>query len=290
MTLGELFISPFADFAFMRNALAACLFLAVGSAPVGVFLVLRRMSLVGDALSHAVLPGAALGFLVAGLSLPAMTIGGAIAGLAVALLSGLLTRAARQQEDASFAVMYLTSLALGVLLVSYKGSSVDLMHVLFGSVLAVDRNALLVVACIASFSALALAAGYRLIVAECFDPLFLRSVGAPGWAAHYGLLALLVLNLVAGFSALGTLLSVGLMMLPATAARFWAVEAWSMIVAAVLLAALSGVMGLLISFHGGVPSGPAIILSAAGLYVLSMVAGPRAGLLRRWLRYRHLSG
>src|ERR1700676_3078972 len=100
MTLYNLLIDPFVEFGFMRRALIACLALSIGSGPIGVFLLLRRMSLIGDAMSHAVLPGAAIGFLIAGLSLPAMGLGGIIAGLSVALLSGLVSRTTDLREDA----------------------------------------------------------------------------------------------------------------------------------------------------------------------------------------------
>ena len=129
---------PFADYGFMRRALAGCLTLSAGAAPLGTILLLRRMSLVGDAMSHAILPGAALGYLFFGLSLTAMTLGGLLAGVLVALLSGVVTRHTALREDASFAGFYLISLALGVLLISLRGSNVDLLHVLFGSVLALD--------------------------------------------------------------------------------------------------------------------------------------------------------
>ena len=108
--LFDLLIEPFREFMFMRHALAACIALAIGCAPVGMLLVLRRMSLMGDALSHAVLPGAALGFLISGLSLYAMTVGGIVVGLTVALLAGAVARATALREDASFAALYLISL------------------------------------------------------------------------------------------------------------------------------------------------------------------------------------
>ena len=138
--------------------------------------MLRRMSLTGDAMAHAILPGAAVGYLVAGLSLGAMTIGGLIAGMAVALLSGFVTRITALREDASLAAFYLISLALGVLIVSTRGSNVDLMHVLFGTVLALDDAALILLCSIASLSVLTLAALFRPLVLECADPQFLRSV------------------------------------------------------------------------------------------------------------------
>lgn len=284
----DLLIAPFTDFAFMRRALVACLALAIGCGPVGVFLVLRRMSLVGDAMSHAVLPGAAVGFLLGGLSLPAMSLGGFVAGLAVALLSGLVARLTPQKEDASFAAFYLMSLALGVLIVSLRGSQVDLMHVLFGTILAVDDAALLLVASIASLSLSLLAVLYRPLIVECFDPGFLRVQSGWGGPVHLLFITLVVVNLVAGFQALGTLMAVGLMMLPAASARFWAETVPGLIGIAMLLAFIAGYGGLVLSFAVDLPSGPSIVLIAGGFYLLSLFFGRHQGVVRRWLRPRHL--
>ena len=277
---------PFTGFAFMRRALVACLALALGSGPVGVFLVLRRMSLIGDTMAHAVLPGAAIGFLVAGLSLPAMSLGGFVAGLTVALLSGLVTRFTRIKEDASFAAFFLISLSLGVMIVSLKGSDVDLMHVLFGSILAVDDSSLVLVAVIATVSLATFAVIYRPLVVECFDPGFSRAVGSPGAVSHFAFLVLVVLNMVAGFQALGTLMAVGLMMLPAVAARFWAREVWSLAAVAVLVAMASGLIGLILSYHADLPSGPAIVLTAGAFYLASLLLGRRDSVAARLLRRR----
>jgi zinc/manganese transport system permease protein len=208
VTRYDLALGPFAEFGFMRRALVGCLALALAGGPIGTFLVLRRMSLIGDALSHAVLPGAALGFILGGLSLPAMSLGGAGAGLVVALLSGVVTRLTPLREDASFAAFYLISLALGVLLVSAHGSNIDLLHLLFGSILAIDDTALLLIGAVASVSLFALAVIWRPLVVECFDPGFLRAVGGRGGLVHTIFLALVVLNLVAAFQALGTLMAV----------------------------------------------------------------------------------
>jgi len=286
--LYDYLIAPFADFGFMRRALVASLALAIGGSSIGVFLILRRMSLMGDALSHAVLPGAAIGFLVGGLSLVSMSIGGAIAGLTVALLSGLVTRLTALREDASFAAFYLASLALGVLIVSLFGSSIDLLNVLFGSILAVDDAALLLIAGIATISLLTLAAIYRPLVVECFDPGFLRSVAGHGGLTHTLFLVLVVINLVAGFQALGTLMSVGLMMLPAAAARFWAREVWTLSLTSVGLALAAGYAGLLLSYHANLPSGPAIILTAAVAYVISVLVGTRGSLRTRYFVKSHI--
>ena len=282
-------IEPFVEFGFMRRALVACLALSVGGAPVGVLLVLRRMSLVGDALSHAVLPGAAIGFMIAGLSLVVMSVGGFIAGLVVAILSGFVARVTPQREDASFAAFYLISLALGVLIVSTHGNNVDLMHVLFGTILAVDDASLLLVVSIATLTLFTLAVIGRGLIVECFDPGFLRAVGAPGTVVHFAFLTLVVMNLVAGFHALGTLMAVGLMMLPAVAARFWAGEVATLAATSSVIAFASGYAGLLLSYHADLPSGPAIILVAGSVYVVSFVAGPRGSLWVRLTPRRHLA-
>ncbi|MTH95817.1 metal ABC transporter permease [Roseibium sp. RKSG952] len=284
----DMFFQPFADFGFMRRALLGCLAVSLGATPVGVFLMLRRMSLTGDAMAHAILPGAAVGFLVSGLSLGAMTVGGLIAGMAVALLSGLVTRVTALREDASLAAFYLISLALGVLIVSTRGSNVDLMHVLFGTVLALNNAALVLLCTIASLSLLVLAILFRPLVLECADPQFLRSVSTLSAVTHFAFLALVVLNLVGGFHALGTLMAVGIMILPAAAARFWANSIGGLVVTAIFIAFLSSLSGLLLSYHYSLPSGPAIILVAGVVYAVSLVLGSSGGLLAKVRQRRPL--
>jgi zinc/manganese transport system permease protein len=281
-------IAPFADFEFMRRALVGVLALALAGGPLGVFLMLRRMSLVGDAMAHAILPGAAVGFLLSGLNLLAMTAGGLAAGIAVALAAGLVARATGLKEDASLATFYLVSLALGVLIISLKGTNLDLLHVLFGNVLALDDETLLLIAAITSVTLVVLALIYRPLVLECVDPGFLRSVSNAGAPAHLAFLVLVVINLVGGFQALGTLLAVGIMMLPAATARFWARDITAMIVIAVAGGAFAGYVGLLLSLYAGVASGPAIILVAGAVYGASVLFGPVGGLVWQVFPGRHL--
>jgi len=274
-------IEPFIDYGFMRRALVACLALSISTAPLGFFLLLRRISLVGDALSHAILPGVAVGYLLAGMSLVAMGIGGFVAGVLVALISGLVSSRTNLKEDASFAGFYLGSLALGVTLISLRGSSVDLLHLLFGSILAVDSQATLFVGVIASVTLLILAALYRGLVMETFDRSFLQVNNrfAPH-LIHGVFLALLVLNLVAGFQILGTLMSVGLMMLPAVSARCWAKTLPGSMLLAVVFGLLSAWLGLAWSFAAALPAGPAIVLTASVGFFISILFGSRSGLVR----------
>lgn len=289
-TLVHYLVSPFQEYQFMRHALAACLALALGCGPVGMLLVLRRMSLMGDALSHAVLPGVALGFMVSGLSLYSMSIGGVVAGLLVALVAGVVSRYTTLREDASFAALYLMSLATGVLIISVRGTNVDLIHVLFGTILAVDDSALILIASISTLTIFILSVIYRPLLTECFDPDFLRSVGGHGDLMHYIFLVLVVFNLVAGFTALGTLMAVGLLMLPAASAHFWGRQFWSASLIAIGIALFSGYCGLLLSFYADLPSGPAIILVAGGCYLFSVLCGRRGGLFRRLYKRPHLTG
>jgi zinc/manganese transport system permease protein len=280
MHLWDLLVQPFIDFGFMRRALAGSWALAFAAGPLGVFLVLRRLSLMGDAMAHAILPGVAVGFLTAGLSMTAMTVGGLVTGVIVALLAGLVSRLTPLREDASFAAFYLVSLGLGVLLVSLKGTNLDLIHVLFGTVLGLSAAALLLVTLVSSITLLALAGMFRVLVTECLDPLFLRTEGRIGAWAHMGFLLLLVLNLVAGFQVLGTLMVVGIMMLPATAARFWVRSVGGQMVLAAILGALASYAGLLVSYYADVAASPAIILAAGAAHFVSVAVGPYGGLLQ----------
>ena len=287
--LWDVLIGPFAEFAFMRRALVATLALSLSAAPLGVFLTLRRMSLLGDALSHAVLPGVAIGFMVAGLSLPAMALGGAMAGLLVAGIAGVVSKFTTLKEDASLAAIYLVALALGVTLISGHGTQLDLLHILFGSALGVDDAGLLMVAGVASVSVLLLALMYRGLVLESFDPVFLNASRRTSWGSwvwQQGFLMLVVVNLVAGFQTLGTLMAVGLMMLPAVSARLWHDTLPAQLLNASAQAAMAGVAGLLLSYHLDTPSGPTIIGCAGALYFASLLVAP-GGWLPRWWNTPH---
>jgi zinc/manganese transport system permease protein len=217
-----------------------------------------------------------------------MTVGGIVAGCAVAIGAGVVARTTELKEDASLAAFYLVSLALGVLIVSARGSNVDLLHILFGSVLALDDATLILIAAFATLTLITLAIVWRPLVLECVDPNFLRSVSRAGAPVHIAFLVLVVVNLVGGFHALGTLLAVGIMMLPAVVARFWATDLTRMIAIAVAVALVSGYGGLLVSYHLAAPSGPAIILVAGLIYAGSLILGPVGGLRRRFAPGRHL--
>lgn len=265
----DLLIAPF-TLGFMRRALIGCLALSVAAPPLGVFLVLRRMSLMSDVMQHGVLPGIALGAAFAGLSVWAMGFGGVAAGLVVALLAGWLARGKGAREDSQLAGVYLIALALGVALISAQ-RGIDLTHVLFGSVLAVDDPALFAMAGVVTVTLPVLALIWRPLIMESLDPGFLAATGGKGGLWHLTFLALVVLCVVAGFVALGTLMSVGLMMLPAIASRHWSASLQGQVRASVILAVIASVVGLLLSYHTDIPAGPAIVLTAGALWMLSLL-------------------
>ena len=265
-------IGPFESFGFMRLALVACFALALANGPIGTLVLLRRESLSGNVLSHAVMPGAALGFLYAGYSLAALTLGGLLTGLAVAGLAALTARSRPQRQDSSLIAFYLVSLSFGVLIVAARGSQADLMHVLFGTVLAVDVTALVLIASISSLTMLTVAALYRPLAVESFDPAFLRAVGGGGGVFRAIFITLVALNLVASFQAFGTLLAMGPMLLPAAAARCWTHRVWPTIALATVIGMAAALAGLLISYYANLPSGPAIVIGAGVIYGMSLLA------------------
>ncbi len=285
----DLLFTPFIEFAFMKRALLGCMIIAISAAPVGVLLMLRRMSLTGDAMAHAILPGAAIGYLVSGLSIGAMTLGGMLAGAVVVLFSALVSRLTAAAEEASLAAFYLISLAAGVLIISASGSQLDLLHILFGSALALDREALLFLTGISALTWLALALIYRPLVLECVDRVYLQTVSRLSPYAHFTFLILVVLNLVAGFNALGTLMSVGMMILPAAIAKFWFKRLDALMLAAIVIGCVASYVGLLLSFNFGWATGPTIIVVLGLCYLLSTLLGLQNGLLQRWIKPRHLS-
>jgi zinc/manganese transport system permease protein len=269
MNLWSTLIAPFAEYAFMRSALVACMALAVAGGPLGTLLLLRRMGLVGDVLSHAVMPGAAIGFALAGSALAVLSTGGLLTGIAVVLLMIFGTRFGAQREDASLVAFYFASIGVGILIVSLRGTNLDLMHVLLGTVLAIDVPALVLIVAIASVVAAVLALIFRPIAIQSFDPAFLRTVGGSDSAYRAIFLVLVVLDLVAGFQAFGTLLAGVPLLLPAAAARCWVQRIGSLVGLSVGFGMAAGYTGLLVSYHLNVPSGPAIACAAAFIYAVS---------------------
>ena len=264
------------DYAFMVRALTATTVLSFAVAPVGAFLVLRRLSLAGEAMAHAIVPGIVIAFVIAGLSVGSMIVGGLTAGITVAALTSLLARMTIIREDASLASLYLTALALGIFILSAAGSAVPLKSFLFGSILGIDDESLLLIGMTATITLVSFALILRPLIISTIDPIFHESQSKhPGLVAHW-FMFLVVLNLLGAFKALGTLMAVGLMILPATAARYWVSTITSYLIVTFLFALLSCWIGLIVSFYlPDVPSGPAIVLVAAVFFFFSLIFAPQ---------------
>ncbi|MEM8626310.1 MAG: metal ABC transporter permease [Pseudomonadota bacterium] len=269
------------SYSFMLRAFAATTVLACSIGPVGVFLVLRRMSLAGEALAHAIVPGIVVAFIVGGLSVTALLIGGLVAGLGVIALSGGLVRFTILREDAGLASLYLIALAAGIFTLSLAGSAIPLKSFLFGSVLGIDDATLVLIAAVATVTLCSFAFILRPLIVATIDPVFyLSQTGRRSWVEPW-FMVLVVLNLLAAFKALGTLMAVGLMILPATAARIWTTTISGLLALTVLIAWVSCWSGLILSFYlPNVPSGPAIVIVAGAVFALSALFAPQ-GIFRR---------
>ncbi len=264
------------DYAFMKRALVATSVLSFSVAPVGAFLVLRRLSLAGEAMAHAIVPGIVIAFVVAGLSVASMIVGGLVAGVSVAALTTVLARMTIIREDASLASLYLIALALGIFILSAAGSAVPLKSFLFGSILGIDDETLILIGVTATITLISFAIILRPLIASTIDPVFYESqTQRPGLVGQW-FMFLVVLNLLGAFKALGTLMAVGLMILPATAARYWVSTITSYLVLTFVFALISSWAGLIISYYAPeVPSGPAIVLVAGVIFIVSLLIGPQ---------------
>ena len=273
--MADLAFFSFLSFEFMQRALIATTILSLSMAPVGAFLVLRRLSLAGEAMAHAIVPGIVIAFVIAGLSVVSMIIGGLIAGLIVALLTSLLARRTLIKEDASLASLYLISLALGIFILSAAGSAIPLKSFLFGSTLGIGDDTLLLIGATATITLVSFAFLLRPLIMATIDPVFFDSQFKYPQLIAQWFMFLLVLNLLAAFKSLGTLMAVGLMILPATSARYWVKTVTGYLLMTFLFAILSCWVGLILSFYlSDVPTGPAIVLAAGAIFITSLMASP----------------
>jgi zinc/manganese transport system permease protein len=263
------------SFAFMRRAFVATTVLSASVTPVGAFLVLRRLSLAGEAMAHAITPGIVIGFVAAGLSVISLLVGGLIAGVGVAILTALLARKTILRSDASLASLYLIALAGGIFVLSAAGSAVPLKSFLFGSILGIDDASMLLVGGVTTVTLGAFAVLLRPLIVSTCDPIFFESQTRRPWLVEQLFMLLLVLNLLAAFKTLGTLMAVGLMILPATASRYWAKTITGQLALGFAFALASCWIGLTLSYLvPETPSGPAIVLVAGGFFVISALLGP----------------
>ena len=270
------------SFVFMQRAFVATTVLSASVAPVGAFLVLRRLSLAGEAMAHAITPGVVVGFVVAGLSVSSLLVGGLIAGTLAAALTALLARKTILRSDASLASIYLIALAAGIFILSAAGSAVPLKSFLFGSILGIDDASMVLIGSVAMVTLVSFAVLLRPLIISTCDPTFFEAQTKRPWLIEQAFMLLLVLNLLAAFKTLGTLMAVGLMILPATSARYWSRTITGQLGLTFFFALASCWVGLTLSYlFPETPSGPAIVLTAGGFFLVSVLMGPH-GFGRRW--------
>ncbi len=280
MSFHELFIEPF-TFGFMQRGLCSAALLSLSGGLLGAILVLRRLALMGDALSHSLLPGVALAFLIFGTNTLALFLGALIAGLLTALGSALLSRLTRVKEDAAFGSLFVIFFAAGVALVSLMRARIDLMHFLFGNILGVSPADLRLSAAASALTVIVFLVFRRGILLETFDPIFNRATGGRGGWMHLSLLALIVLNLVAALQAMGIVLALGLFLLPAVTAYLWCDHFGRLLITSVCVALFGTFAGILLSYHAGLASGASIVLCLGAVFLISALVSPRYGLLSR---------
>ncbi|MEM1276169.1 MAG: metal ABC transporter permease [Pseudomonadota bacterium] len=269
------FFNEMMSFAFMRRAFVVTTVLSVSVAPVGAFLMLRRLSLAGEAMAHAITPGVVVGFVIAGLSVFSLLIGGLIAGIGVAVLAALLARKTILRSDASLASLYLIALAAGIFILSAAGSAVPLESFLFGSILGIDDATMIMVVGVATVTLVSFVFLLRPLIVSTCDPVFFEAQARRPWLVEQGFMLLLVLNLLAAFKTLGTLMAVGLMILPATAARYWAETITGQLALGFAFGLASSWIGLTLSYLlPETPSGPAIVLVAGVFFLVSAIIAP----------------
>jgi zinc/manganese transport system permease protein len=282
MTFQELFVEPF-SFGFMQRGLLSAVLLSLSGGLLGAILVLRRLALMGDALSHSLLPGVALAFLLFGPNTTALFVGALIAGLLTAAGSALLSRLTRLKEDAAFGSLFIIFFAAGVALVSAMGARIDLIHFLFGNILGVSPADLRLAGAASALTLIIFVVFRRSILLQTFDPIFHRATGGRGTVVHVGLLSLTVLNLIAALHAMGIVLALGLFILPAVTAYLWSDRLPQLLTVSVLTALACSVLGIFASYHLNIASGASVVLCLGAAFLGSALLSPRYGLLARVL-------
>ncbi|MEI6322664.1 MAG: metal ABC transporter permease [bacterium] len=279
-------LEPF-GYAFMQRALLSCALIGFTNGFLGTFIILRRQALLADALSHSLLPGVAVAAIFVGLSPGGLILGGLIAALLVALGGQMLARNSRLKDETAVASLYIVAFAVGVVLIRFSRVKVDLTHFLFGNILGVSDGDLWISYLTAFITLTGLAVFQRPLLLTLFDATVARASGIRVRWLETGLLALTVLGLVASLQAVGVLLSLGLLILPAATAYLLTDSFPRMLWGGAVIGLLGSVSGLFLSFFANIPSGPCIILLLALFLGTAYIFSPNYGLLISLLRKRH---
>jgi manganese/iron transport system permease protein len=275
-SLYDFFTAPLA-YEFMQRALIAAVLIGAVCSVLSCYLVLKGWSLMGDAISHAVLPGIVLAF-VTGLPLAA---GAFAAGLSCALLTGYLKENSRIKEDTVMGIVFSGMFGLGLVLLTKVETDQHLNHILFGNMLGVTWRDVGETAFIAGSTLAIVLALRRDLLLYCFDPQHARAIGLPVRVIHYGLLVLLALTIVASIKAVGVILVVAMLVTPGATAYLLSDRFDRMLLISAAVAVGASVLGTLVSFHIDGATGPCIVLIQSAAFLLAFLFAPKSGLLRR---------
>lgn len=270
------FVEPL-TYDFMQRALIVAILVGAVSAVLSCFLVLKGWSLMGDAISHAVLPGIVIAYVI---GLP-IAIGAFVAGLFAAVSTGYLKDNSRIKEDTAMGIVFTGMFAVGLVLFSRIETDQHLSHILFGDMLGVTWQDLIETAIIALGTLLIVLAKRRDFLLYAFDPQHARAIGLPVKLLHYGLLALLSITIVASLKAVGIILVVAMLIAPGAIGFLLAKRFEAMLAIAMGVAIGSGVLGTLISFSINGATGPCIVLIQAAVFLLALLFAPGSGMLRK---------
>lgn len=280
--LPESLAAPF-EYHFMQRALLTSILVGATCGLLSCYVVLKRWSLLGDAISHAVLPGVAIAYL---LGWP-FFIGAFITGALTSLGIGAIERHTRIKADAAMGLMFTAAFALGIVIISKIATSTHLIHILFGNVLGVQQSALVLTLLASLIAVITLWLAYRPLLLYTFDPQQAQALGFNISGIHYGLILLLTLTIVASLETVGIILVVAMLITPGATAHLLTDRFPVMLLLSATIGVLSAVAGLMLSVALDIASGGAIVLVASGLFCVALLAAPKHGVVaRRWRHWR----
>ena len=269
------FIQGLLDFQFLQNALITSVMVGISAGIIGSFIILRGMSLMGDAISHAVLPGVALSYMLGS----SYIIGATIFGMASAALIGFVTKHSRLKNDTAIGIVFSAFFALGIILISFARSSTDLYHILFGNVLAVRDSDMFLTAAVLVIVLIAVPLFYKQLKLTSFAPTIAKSYGWNISAINYGLMFLLTLVAVTSLQTVGTILVIAMLITPAATAYQLTDKLLVMILLSTVFGTLSSIVGLYFSYSYNLPSGATIVMAAAVFFIVAFIFAPKKGLI-----------
>lgn len=265
------FIDGLLNFHFLQNALITALVIGIVGGAVGCFIILRGMSLMGDAISHAVLPGVAISFIL-GIN---FFIGAIVFGLLASTIITYIKSNSIIKSDTAIGITFSSFLALGIILIGIANSSTDLFHILFGNILAVQDLDMWITIAVALLVLTAITIFFRPLLLTSFDPILAKSIGVKVTFYHYLLMVILTLVAVTAMQSVGTILIVALLITPAATAYLYANSLKTMILLSSGFGALASVLGLFIGYSFNIAAGSSIVLTSALLFLISFFIVPK---------------